>query len=390
MSINMKIVYIYHSFIFKGGIERVFCDKMNYLAKNTNYDISFITFEQGTHPYAYDLDKRVKVIDINCRFAELWKYSIIKRSILKFFLKRKTKRCLSETLKKERPDIVISTTAEFENNECILDLPYRFIVESHTCLNGITKNHSNKSLISRYFWKAIDKWHFSKIDKSKAFVTLTNADKTDWAKYIKPNIYVIPNMVTCYPDKIIQYSNRKKRILCVSRLDKIKRFDLMIKAWSLIANKNRQWRVDIFGDGEMRQTLDNLISIQHLNDSITIHPSSNRIYDEYMDSSIFAFSSELEGFGLVLIEAMSCGVPCVSFDCPNGPAEIISHGKDGLLVKNGDVNKFAETLDWMINHDEEREIMSKNARIAAQRYHKDTIMPQWIELFNTFSNTNCI
>ena len=55
----MKIVYIYHSFIFKGGIERVFCDKMNYLAKNTNYDISFITFEQGTHPYAYDLDKRV-------------------------------------------------------------------------------------------------------------------------------------------------------------------------------------------------------------------------------------------------------------------------------------------------------------------------------------------
>ena len=164
----------------------------------------------------------------------------------------------------------------------------------------------------------------------------------------------------------------------------------MIKAWSLIANKNRQWRVDIFGDGEMRQTLDNLISIHHLNDSITIHPSSNRIYDEYMDSSIFAFSSELEGFGLVLIEAMSCGVPCVSFNCPNGPAEIISHGKDGLLVKNGDVNKFAEALDWMINHDEEREIMSKNARIAAQRYHKDTIMPQWIELFNTFSNTNCI
>ena len=130
--------------------------------------------------------------------------------------------------------------------------------------------------------------------------------------------------------------------------------------------------------------------IHHLNDSITIHPSSNRIYDEYMDSSIFAFSSELEGFGLVLIEAMSCGVPCVSFNCPNGPAEIISHGKDGLLVKNGDVNKFAEALDWMINHDEEREIMSKNARIAAQRYHKDTIMPQWIELFNTFSNTNCI
>ena len=91
----MKIVYIYHSFIFKGGIERVFCDKMNYLAQNTNYDITFITFEQGTHPYAYDLDKRIKVVDINCRFAELWKYNIIKRNILKYFLSRKTKQCLA-------------------------------------------------------------------------------------------------------------------------------------------------------------------------------------------------------------------------------------------------------------------------------------------------------
>ena len=79
----MKIVYIYHSFILKGGIERVFCDKMNYLAKSTNCDMSFSTLEQGTHPYAYDLEKRVKVIDIKCLFAELWTYNIGKRNILK-------------------------------------------------------------------------------------------------------------------------------------------------------------------------------------------------------------------------------------------------------------------------------------------------------------------
>lgn len=80
----MKIVYIYHSFILKGGIERVFCDKMNYLAQNTSYDITFITFEQGTHPFAYKLNERIKVIDINCRFVDLWKYNLVKRNILKF------------------------------------------------------------------------------------------------------------------------------------------------------------------------------------------------------------------------------------------------------------------------------------------------------------------
>lgn len=142
----MKIVYIYHSFIFKGGIERVFCDKMNYLAQNTNYDITFITFEQGTHPYAYDLDKRIKVVDINCRFAELWKYNIIKRNILKYFLSRKTKQCLAKALKNERPDIVISTTAEFENIECILDLPYQFIVESHMCMKEVITSSKKETI----------------------------------------------------------------------------------------------------------------------------------------------------------------------------------------------------------------------------------------------------
>lgn len=386
----MKIIYIYHSFIFKGGIERVFCDKMNYLAQNTNYDITFITFEQGTHPYAYDLDKRIKVVDINCRFAELWKYNIIKRNILKYFLSRKTKQCLAKALKNERPDIVISTTAEFENIECILDLPYQFIVESHMCMKEVITSSKKKQFITHNISKILDKWHLSKINKCKALVVLTDADKRDWSRVIKSNIIVIPNILNNYPDNITDYSKRTKRILCVGRFDKQKGFDLMIKAWAIIADKHKEWKVDIFGDGELNNTLNGLIKNYCLDESITIHPTTNHIYDEYMDSSIFAFSSRYEGFGLVLIEAMSCGVPCVSFNCPNGPAEIISHGKDGLLVKNGDVNKFAEALDWMINHDEEREIMSKNARIAAQRYHKDTIMPQWIDLFNTFSNTNCI
>ena len=383
----MKIVYIYHSFIFKGGIERVFCDKMNYLAKNTNYDITFITFEQGTHPYAYDLDKRVKVIDINCRFAELWKYSIIKRSILKFFLKRKTKRCLSETLKKERPDIVISTTEDIKYNYCIFNLPYRFIVESHVHMKEIIKSSTKKQFFIHSISKIFFKWKLSKINKCKLLVALTDADKRDWSKVINSDIIIIPNILTFYPDKITDYSKRSKRILCVGRLTKQKGFDLMIKVWAKIADKHKDWKVDIYGDGDLRDTLNELINNYGLNDSITLHPSTSNIYNEHMDSSIFAFSSRFEGFGLVLIEAMSCGVPCISFDCPHGPSEIITNGRNGLLVQNGNIDEFANSLDSMINNYEQRKFMSINARIDSQKYKRENIMPQWIELFETLSNT---
>ena len=383
----MKIVYIYHSFILKGGIERVFCDKMNYLAQNTSYDVTFITFEQGNHPFAYKLNDRIKVVDINCRFVELWNYNIIKRNILNFILRRKLKKCLTATLKKESPDIVISTTEDIKYNYCIFNLPYRFIVESHVHMKEIIKSSIKKQFFIHSISKIFFKWKLSKINKCKLLVALTDADKRDWSKVIKSNIIVIPNILNNYPDNITDYSKRTKRILCVGRFDKQKGFDLMIKAWAIIADKHKEWKVDIFGDGELNNTLNGLIKNYCLDESITIHPATNHIYDEYMDSSIFAFSSRFEGFGLVLIEAMSCGVPCISFDCPHGPSEIITNGKNGLLVQNGNIDEFANSLDSMINNYEQRKFMSINARIDSQKYKRENIMPQWIELFETLSNT---
>lgn len=383
----MKIVYIYHSFILKGGIERVFCDKMNYLAQNTSYDVTFITFEQGNHPFAYKLNDRIKVVDINCRFVELWNYNIIKRNILNFILRRKLKKCLTATLKKESPDIVISTTEDIKYNYCIFNLPYRFIVESHVHMKEIIKSSIKKQFFIHSISKIFSKWKLSKINKCKLLVALTDADKRDWSKVINSDIIIIPNILTFYPDKITDYSKRSKRILCVGRFDKQKGFDLMIKAWAIIADKHKEWKVDIFGDGELNNTLNGLIKNYCLDESITIHPATNHIYDEYMDSSIFAFSSRYEGFGLVLIEAMSCGVPCISFDCPHGPSEIITNGRNGLLVQNGNIDEFANSLDSMINNYEQRKFMSINARIDSQKYKRENIMPQWIELFETLSNT---
>ena len=118
-----------------------------------------------------------------------------------------------------------------------------------------------------------------------------------------------------------------------------------------------------------------------LSDCTRINEQSENIYEEYETSSIVVLSSRYEGFALVLIEAMSCGVPCISFDCPNGPAELITHGEDGLLVPLGDIEKLAESIEWMITHEEERLRISNNARLKAKQYTAETIMPQWVELF---------
>ena len=302
-------------------------------------------------------------------------------------MRRKLKKCLTATLKKESPDIVISTTEDIKYNYCIFNLPYRFIVESHVHMKEIIKSSTKKQFIIHSISKIFFKWKLSKINKCKLLVALTDADKRDWSKVINSDIIIIPNILTFYPDKITDYSKRSKRILCVGRLTKQKGFDLMIKVWAKIADKHKDWKVDIYGDGDLRDTLNELINNYGLNDSITLHPSTSNIYNEHMDSSIFAFSSRFEGCGLVLIEAMSCGVPCISFDCPHGPSEIITNGKNGLLVQNGNIDEFANSLDSMINNYEQRKFMSINARIDSQKYKRENIMPQWIELFETLSNT---
>ena len=100
-----------------------------------------------------------------------------------------------------------------------------------------------------------------------------------------------------------------------------------------------------------------------------------------MGKSLFVLGSRYEGFGLVLTEAMSCGVPPVSFACPTGPRDIITDGLDGLLVKNGDIAGLAEKICYLIENEDIRREMGRNARESVKRFKKENIMSQWMDLF---------
>ncbi len=377
----MKIAYILSSFIAKAGTERILSDKMNYLVKRYGYDITFITYEQGNHPMAFSLDKRIRVIDLNTRFFPLYKLNPVRRVIAKSFQKRKLKSKLHDVLSVVNPDFVVLTTYDFDKFGSILTLPYRFVIESHICITDVRQEFRQHNVILKLFGKYLDSIHFKIMNKADALVSLTSADKTNWEKHVNIPIFVIPNLVTVYPNDISCYSERSNRIICVGRLTRQKGFDYLIKAWAMISKKYPTWRIDIFGHGDMETTLNQIIIDYNLSNCTRINEPSENIYEEYETSSIFVLSSRYEGFGLVLVEAMSCGVPCISFDCPNGPAELITHGEDGLLVPLGDIEKLAESIEWMITHEEERLRMSNNARQKAKQYTAEVIMPQWVELF---------
>ena len=115
--------------------------------------------------------------------------------------------------------------------------------------------------------------------------------------------------------------------------------------------------------------------------SISFHGATDNITDKYLESSIFALSSRFEGFGLVLAEAMSVGLPCVSFACPCGPRDIIKDGEDGILCENGNINAFADGICKLIENNSLRKEMSKNAITNIQRFNIDNVMTLWHELF---------
>jgi glycosyltransferase involved in cell wall biosynthesis len=149
-----------------------------------------------------------------------------------------------------------------------------------------------------------------------------------------------------------------------------------------VAEKHPDWRLNIYGggDNEFYQRMANDLG---LNGLVCCNRAVDDIYKCYRESSFFVLSSRYEGFGLVLAEAMSAGLPVVSFACPCGPRDIVTDGVDGLLVERGNIQALSEAICWMIDHDAERRQFGKRAVLSARRYEEERIMRRWVDLFDS-------
>lgn len=372
----MKIAYCTPSLYIPGGVERVLTTKANYLADVAGYDVYIIlTDGKGKAPY-YPLSDKIHVINLDINFEELWSLSFVKKGLVYLKKQRVFKKKLSKTLCELKPDITISLLRREINFLCDIKDGSKKIGEMH--INR--QNYRNFEAGDTNFVKRIFEqyWMSSLIKQLKrldCFIVLSEEDKKNWKEI--EHVVVMPNPLP--PMAISQTSTTEnKKVIAVGRYVYQKGFDLLVEAWETVVEKHPDWHLHIYGKGDKH----------NYKDAPNCHFESavENINDKYAESSIFVLSSRFEGFGMVIIEAMKCGVPAVSFACPCGPRDIITDGKDGFLVENGNTQQLAERICYLIEHDEERKNMGKNAIKTAKKYGIDEIGKQWVELFKDITS----
>lgn len=379
----MKLIYCTHSTYNPGGMERVLLNKVTYLSALPGWEVSVVTTDQHQRPPFYPFPEQVRMTDLEINYSEdnekgAWK------KITGYLRKRKEhKRKLTALLLKEKPDIVVSLYPSESSFIPEIQDGSKKVLELHYC-KFFRLQYGRKGLLG-----LIDQWRTRQderiVRRFDKFVVLTNEDKGYWGNL--PNLEVIPNAAKLVSKR---YSDGKnKRVIAVGRLDYQKGFDRLIQAWKIVQHTGQfaDWKLDIFGQGEWQDLLQQLIDEAKLQDTVRLNRPTKQIGEAYVKSDMLVMSSNYEGFPMVMIEAMACGLPVVSFDFKCGPKDIIQPGENGLLVRNGDIEGLATAMMKLMDDAAYRQRLSENAKGIISTYAEETVMQQWITLFTTLVNS---
>lgn len=370
----MKIIYCIQSLANSGGMERVLSNKVNYWV-NKGYDISIVTTDQMNNPKFFYFDPRIKLFDLSVNYQDNNSKSIFIKAIQYPGKLIKNKRRLKKLVKHIDPDIIVSM---FDNDAMIL--PFircrsKKVLEIHFSKYWrLSRNRSGLWRLIDNIRTKIDSWLTSKFDH---FVVLTNEDRELWSQ--KDNISVIPNALTFDNEKVSSLVTN--RVIAVGRYDFQKNFENLIDIWSFVYPNNRDWNLTIIGDGVLREKLNEKIIGLGLENCITLEKPSKNMEMWYLDSSIYVMTSRYEGLPMVLLEAQSMGLPIISYTCQCGPRDVVTDGKDGYLISMGDMETFAEKLDFLMNNRDDLVRLGKEAKISSARFGEITIMHKWTLLF---------
>ncbi|MDU1892697.1 MAG: glycosyltransferase family 4 protein [Dysgonomonas sp.] len=378
----MKIVYCADNLNNLGGIERVTTIKASALAAIPGNEVYIITVEGGGLSL-FPLAPKVKMIHLDVPYYSIdWstKWNLIKGMIAK---RKEHKKKLKKVLNDIKADVVIST-GSFDKFFLTSIIPKGSIVirEIHFCRQY--RHFHNKGwleTLTSSIGEFID--YKIKIKGYDQIYLLTEEDRLSWKNNSKVSVMPNPNSFT--PLKAVP--EKSKKVIAVGRYTIAKRFDNLLIIWDKITRQFPEWHLEIWGEGDERKKLENLIKKLSIEKTTSLKGYTSNIEEHLSTGSLLAFTSDYEGFGMVLIEAMAFGLPCVAFDCPHGPKDIITDGKDGFLIPPNNLDLFAEKLAFLMKNDQSRAEMAQNAIKRVDDYVPDKIARRWMDEFKRLKYT---
>lgn len=373
----MKIAYCLDSVSAMGGIERVTLSKANALA-DVEGNVVYLIVTRGWGIPVFPLHPRIQVINLDLKDRPC-------TSLIRMFWNSclggiEHKKKITQVLDEIRPDIVVSTgmAEKFLIRSLTLSYTPLIIKEIHfntDCRLVEAQGFLEKIIATIGHFKD----YYYKMKSIDQIVILTEEDKLrNWKG--KDKVTIIPNPLTnntTLPPSLLN----EKRVIAAGRLVRQKNFESLIRSWKQVHALHPDWKLDIYGEGPLKSSLEKQINELNLRGIVRLQGKTNEMFKEMSESSLFVLSSIYEGFGLVLIEAMSCGLPVVSYACPCGPKDIIDEGKDGFLMPVNDEQTLADRVIRLIEDEELRRQMSKAALQKSEKYRMDKIIPMWMNLF---------
>ena len=376
----MKIVYLIHSLCNPGGMERVLLHKVRSLSMREGYELLIVTTDAHGRPTFYPFPEQVRMVDLDINYSDdNDRPAPVK--ILNYFRKRRLhRRRLDALLQRERADIVVSlfpSESSFlpdlrDGSKKILELHFGRFFRLQYGRKGLL------GLADRFrTWQ--DRRLVQRFDR---FVVLTEEDRRDWGDL--PNLCVIPNAAEALSDVPADVSVH--RVIAVGRLDYQKSFDRLIAVWAAVTRDPAwpgDWQLDIFGQGPWRDRLQRQIDTEGLSGSVTLHAPVADIGREYACSAMLVMTSHYEGLPMVMLEAMACGLPVVSFGFKCGPADLIRNGVNGFVVPDGDLDGLKDALLCLMNNLPLRQAQAAAALETAAGYSEASVMKKWEDCFRS-------
>lgn len=372
----MKIVYSILGTYNAGGMERVLANKANYLAA-LGHELFIITTDQKGRKPNFELHHTIRQFDLGINYTDDQGEHIFSKMLSYKNRQRIHRQGLEALLMALKADIVIS----------MFDHDVSFVHEIKDGSKKVLEIHFSRFKRLQYnrkgIWKLVNRWRSAQdlalARKYDRFVVLTREDLSYW-KGLK-NMAVIPNAQTFLPPHGAALT--RQHAIAVGRFDYQKGFDELIKAWKIISVRCPDWKLDIYGQGPLKENMQSQITALGMDHQISLHAPVKDIMREYLRSSLILMTSRYEGLPMSLLEAQACGLPMVSYACKCGPRDIIQSGQNGFLIAEGDLLDFADKTCVLMQSPQRRQEMGHMARVMSKNFDEYHVMQQWLSLFES-------